>query len=155
MDIFRQRIPFQIFVEFLLLPFGEIQHLFMDFPVIVDIIIPKRLIVVSSQTVVQISFREIQIKVRLVEVKNSIMVGIINPLNRVVYSEGAMAERGKKLSLKRPKGDYRNGGLFRKLLPKYTSGCKKNKEYSDERFHGVKLDLQDINLFQFPEYSEL
>jgi energy-converting hydrogenase Eha subunit H len=64
----------------------------MNEPVIINIVVLKILIIVNTQLIVKIPTRKIQIKVRLVEIEDTVVVRFINSLCRIIYSKSAMTK---------------------------------------------------------------
>jgi hypothetical protein len=70
----------------------EVDDLLMNPPIVVEIIIPKVRVGLNRQLIEQVSSGEIEIEVGLIKIEGAVVVGIINSVNGIVYSDGTMSK---------------------------------------------------------------
>ena len=96
----------------MLLLLGEIKHLFVYIPVIEYVVMFKTLVIVNAEFVIEIAASKIQIKIRLIEVKNTVVISGIESCGRVMNTKCAVPECRLQLFLKRATGDDRDLGVL-------------------------------------------
>ena len=90
--VFRLGILLQIIKKYLFLLLIEVDDLLMNPPIVVEIIIPKVRVGLNRQLIEQVSSGEIEIEVGLIKIEGAVVVGIINSVNGIVYSDGTMSK---------------------------------------------------------------
>src|SRR5690606_842931 len=97
--IFRTGIPLQKFEDALLLLRGKIQYLFVHIAVLLDIMPHKVPVIGYIELIDHIPPGEVEIKVGLIEIKNSVIVDIVPPILRVPDAKGIVSEGGIQFTL--------------------------------------------------------
>src|SRR5690606_765826 len=92
--IFWQGIPLKEIVYTLLLLGRQVEHLFMDEPILIHVHARERLVIPDSELIVQVSPRKIKIKIRLIEIEYPIVVRFVNLLPGIIHAQGAVTEGG-------------------------------------------------------------
>src|SRR5690606_28722753 len=97
--IFRQRVPLQKIVNLLLLIRCQVEHLFVDEAVFVNVTAGKTLVIPNRQLVVQVSPGEVQVEIRLIEIEYTVIVGFVDLLLRIEDTQRVVTECGIQFPL--------------------------------------------------------
>src|SRR4051812_18996706 len=112
----------------------------MNVAIMEDVVILESLIIMNAKFIVEITPGEVQIEMRLIEIKNSIIISIINFQNRIIDSNSAVSKGRIQFALIRAAGNDRNFCLIRKLLIlRKTAIADEDKEQQDFS-HKIKFD---------------
>src|SRR5205809_369647 len=98
----------------------------MDVAIVIDVHILEFGIRRQSEIVVIMPACEIQIKVGLIETENTVVVGDIPPVLRIIHAKSAVTERLNQVVLVRTQCNQRHRGLFGE------SQVLRAKEWRDE-----------------------
>src|SRR5690606_14276219 len=106
--IFRQCVPLQKIVNLLLLVRCQVEHLFVDEAILVNITAGKILVVPNRQLVVQVSPGEVQVEIRFIEIEYTVIVGFVDLLLWIEDAQRVVTECRIQFPLPWTAGDNGN-----------------------------------------------